>query len=189
MKTIKIFVAAAVLSLFGAVLFIYSGVFNIAADEPHWPFTYKLLTVVRDRSVTVRSAEIIAPVQADETNIRLGSGNYDAMCTPCHLAPGMEDSELSRGLYPRPPSWRDIGQVDPDRAFWIIKHGIKMTGMPAWGKSISDKDIWNIVAFIKKLSQLTPNSYRELVENSSGHTHESGDGPHESIDHRRETTP
>jgi mono/diheme cytochrome c family protein len=174
-KTIKTLVVSAAIGLLSVAAFIYSGVFNIAADDPHWPLTYKILTVLRDRSVKARSAAITLPALDDDRSIRLGAGNYDAMCTPCHLSPGTEESELSRGLYPKPPSWRELGQVDADKAFWIIKHGIKMSGMPAWGKSMSDPHIWNIVALLKKLPQLTPDAYRKLVESSPGHFHESDD--------------
>jgi mono/diheme cytochrome c family protein len=185
MKTIKILILAAGIGLLSVAAFIYSGVFNIAADDPHWPLTYKILTVLRDRSIEARSAAITPPALDDDKSIRLGAGNYDAMCTPCHLSPRIEESELSRGLYPKPPSWREIGKVDAGEAFWIIKHGIKMSGMPAWGKSMSDPHIWNIVAFVKTLPQLTPDSYHELVESSPGHFHDTGDiPPHESIQGR-----
>ena len=182
MKTIKILAVSAIIGLLGVGGFIYSGVFNIAADDPHWPVTYKVLTVLRDHSVEARVAELNLPDLDNALSIRLGAGNYDAMCTPCHLSPGMDESELSAGLYPKPPSWREIGEADSREAFWVIKHGIKMSGMPAWGKSMSDPHIWNLVAFVKKLPELTPAAYAELVESSSGHLHESGNiHPHDSV--------
>ncbi|HVW63505.1 MAG TPA: cytochrome c [Nitrosospira sp.] len=174
MKTLKRLIIAIGIGVFGLAAFIYSGVFNIAADEPHWPATFKILSMVRDRSVEVRSGTLAPPDLSDETRIRLGAGNYDAMCTACHLGPGMEESELSLGLYPKPPQWREIGNVDPREAFWIIKHGIKMSGMPAWGKSMSDEHIWNIVAFVRKLPELTPDAYHGLVASSDGHRHDNG---------------
>lgn len=179
MKTLKLLSVAAGIGIVGIAVFIYSGLFNIAADEPHWPVTFKILSVVRDRSVEARSAAVATPDINNDISIRLGAGNYDAMCTGCHLGPGMEESELSLGLYPKPPSWREIGEVDPREAFWIIKHGIKMSGMPAWGKSMGDGHIWNIVAFLQKLPQLTPDAYRELVASSSGHKHDNDENePH-----------
>jgi len=179
MKALKLLTITAGIGIFGIAVFIYSGVFSIAADDPHWPLTYKILNVVRDRSIEARSTAVTPPDLSNDTSIRLGAGNYDSMCTACHLAPGMEDSELSLGLYPKPPPWREIGLVDPREAFWIVKHGIKMSGMPAWGKSMSDGHIWNIVAFVQKLPQLTPDTYRELVASSSGHKHDNGENePH-----------
>lgn len=175
MKTIIRLVVAAGICALGIAVFIYSGVFNIAADDPHWPITFKLLNTVRDRSVAARSDAAGQPDLNIETSIRLGAGNYDAMCTGCHLRPGMEESEMSLGLYPKPPSWREIGKVVPREAFWIIKHGIKMSGMPAWGKSMSDEHIWNIAAFLRKLPELTPDAYHELVARSKGHKHDGGE--------------
>ncbi|SEL19377.1 c-type cytochrome [Nitrosovibrio tenuis] len=161
------------IGILGIAVFIYSGIFNIAADDPHWPVTFKILNTVRDSSVQARSGALTPPDLNIDTRIKLGAGNYDAMCTNCHLGPGMEESELSLGLYPKPPSWRKIGKVDPREAFWAIKHGIKMSGMPAWGKSMGDGDIWNIVAFLQRLPHLTPDNYRELVASSNGHKHDS----------------
>lgn len=175
MKTVKQLIIATVIGIFGIAIFIYSGTFNIAADDPHWPLTLKILSVVRDRSVEVRSDTKVPLEFSNATSIRLGAGNYDAMCSACHLRPGMEESELSLGLYPKPPSWHEIGKVPPREAFWIIKHGIKMSGMPAWGKSMSDEHIWNIVAFVRKLPELPPDAYRELVASSEGHKHDSGE--------------
>jgi hypothetical protein len=65
-------------------------------------------------------------------------------------------------LYPRPPSWRDLGAVDPREAFWVIKHGIKMTGMPAWGTGEKDEGSWEVVLFIRHVPQLTPAEEREM---------------------------
>jgi hypothetical protein len=173
MKTVKLLIIGAGIGIAGIAVFIYSGIFNIAADDPHWPVTFKILNTVRDRSVEAHSRALTPPDLNIDANIKLGAGNYDSMCIGCHLGPGMEESELSLGLYPKPPSWREIGKVDPRQAFWAIKHGIKMSGMPAWGKSMGDGHIWNIVAFVQKLPHLTPDSYRELVASSSGHKHDS----------------
>ena len=48
------------------------------------------------------------------------------------------------------------------RAFWIIKHGIKMSAMPAWGKTLDDAAIWDLVAFVRKLPEMTPETYAQL---------------------------
>jgi mono/diheme cytochrome c family protein len=77
----------------------------------------------------------------------------------------MKDSELRQGLYPLPPNLSQV-RVDPKDAFWIIKHGIKMTAMPAWGASHSDQAIWTIVAFLKKLPELSPAQYKTMTANT-----------------------
>ena len=84
------------------------------------------------------------------------------MCTGCHLAPGMQDSELRAGLYPQPPNLSH-DPVDPRAAFWIIKHGIKMSAMPAWGKTLDDAAIWDILSFIRKMPDMSADQYRQLT--------------------------
>jgi mono/diheme cytochrome c family protein len=84
------------------------------------------------------------------------------MCTDCHLKPGAGDSEIRPGLYPQPPNLSQV-RVDPREAFWVIKHGIKMSAMPAWGTSHDDETIWSMVAFLQKLPDMTPRQYRDMV--------------------------
>jgi len=164
------------LTAVGTGAFIWSGAYNIAADDPHWPLTESVIRTVRDSSVEARLSGIAAPNLDDESLIRAGSGNYDAMCAGCHLEPGEDHSELSTGLYPSPPDLVRDGIDDPAEAFWIIKHGIKMTGMPAWGKSMEDEYIWGMVAFLQRLPEMSADQYHELVEASEGHVHGPADG-------------
>ena len=93
------------------------------------------------------------------------------MCAGCHLSPRAEPTEIHEGLYPRPPDLTKVVQSDAARAFWIIKHGLKATGMPAWGKSMEDEYIWDMVAFLRKLPDLTAEQYADEVRESGGHFH------------------
>jgi mono/diheme cytochrome c family protein len=146
----------------GLGLFVWSGVYNIGADNHHFPITYKVMQTLRDRSIHLRSKDIAVPNLGDEQLILKGAGQYAAMCTGCHLAPGMQDSEIRPGLYPQPPNLSQV-RVDPKDAFWVIKHGIKMSAMPAWGTSHDDATIWSMVAFLRKLPDLTPAQYKDIV--------------------------
>lgn len=160
------------LAVAAAGLFIWTGAYNIAADEPHWSSTEQVMETVRDRSVEARISSIVVPALDDEALIRTGAGNYDAMCVDCHLKPGEDHTELSAGLYPGPPNLGQDRSEDPAEAFWVIKHGIKMSGMPAWGKSMEDEYIWGMVAFLQQLPGMSADQYHELVEASEGHTHD-----------------
>jgi hypothetical protein len=100
------------------------------------------------------------------------------MCSGCHLKPGLKDTELSRGLYPPPPNLsvaRD-GHSDPVAVaaehFWVIKHGIKASAMPAWGLSHDDDIIWSMVAFLQKLPTLDAVQYAAMTSGESSHHHE-----------------
>ncbi len=146
---------------------IYLGLYNIAADTPHFRPTYWLIEKLRDQSISVRARSITVPKDlADPKRISAGAGLYTEMCSGCHLAPGMEKTELSQGLYPQAPELSRGTARSPAQQFWMIKHGIKMTAMPAWGKTHNDQLIWNMVAFIQQLPKLSPSQYEDLTRTS-----------------------
>lgn len=159
----------------GAV--VWSGYYNVAADEPHGRALYRLMEIGRNRSVAARSAGLQVPDLGDPELIRRGAGNYAAMCEGCHLRPGLADTELRRGLYPQPPALAVRKTGDPARDFWIIKHGLKASAMPAWGLSMDDEAIWGMVAFVGQLPQQSAADYQTAVAASSGHSHGNADVP------------
>ena len=159
----------AVLAVFAAAgwLFVALGVYNVAADVPHTKPVHWLFNEVRRRSIAVRSRAIQLPSNlADPTRISAGASLYAKMCSGCHLAPGMEKTEISQGLYPAAPELSHTRDLTPSEEFWIIKHGVKMSGMAAWGKTHSDTLIWDMVAFLQKLPGLTPAQYQALVKSA-----------------------
>lgn len=186
-KTLALLLAAG--ALLGAG-FIGSGAYNIAADEPHWAVTTRLIEALREKSIAARARGIEVPagvVEADPERLRRGAGNYAAMCTGCHLAPGVADAELRAGLYPQPPDLaRAVGAAAPGpedarrlaaRRFWIIKHGLKMTGMPAWSLGgMDDAAIWDMVTLVAVLPGMSPEAYAQLVASSDGHSHAGAHG-------------
>jgi len=183
MKAAKVALLTVIALVLFAALGVYSGVFNFAADDPHWGITKRLIESARERSIASNADEMKVSVNLKDAKlIASGAGEYAEMCTGCHLAPGMKDTETRVGLNPRPPSFAEPGaQRAPAQQFWIIKHGLKMTGMPAWGMTHDDKRIWSMVAFLQALPGLTPDAYRELVEaGAGGHHHhdEMGDEGH-----------
>ncbi|WP_036249984.1 cytochrome c [Methylobacter sp. BBA5.1] len=155
-----------------------AGAIDMAADTPHSPAVYRLIEWAREQSIIRRAADIVPPGDLpDAGRIRRGAGNYDAMCANCHLSPGIEDSEIRKGLYPTPPNLSKPANADDSdrtdaRRFWIIKHGVKASGMPAWSKGgMEDEAIWDLTAFLKIMPSLSPEAYRRQVESSNGHTH------------------
>ncbi len=163
MKYLKAALVLLLVLIIGLGIFITSGIYNFGADNPHWKITYDLLTAMREHSVERHAAEIGLPANLNDAQLILkGAGQYAAMCTVCHLAPGMKASELRIGLYPQPPNLSKA-IVNPIEAFWVIKHGIKMSAMPAWGMSHDDATIWSMVAFLQKMPEMTPAQYKEIV--------------------------
>lgn len=156
----------AAVAMLGAIV-IYAGAYNIAADSPHTSAVFWLLQTTRNRSIEVRSASVDQPPDlTDPKRIAAGAGLYSEMCSQCHLAPGMERTEISQGLYPRAPELSGGSDLSPQQKFWVIKHGIKMTGMPAWGVTHNDTLIWDMVAFIQKLPTLDAAQYQAIVKSA-----------------------
>lgn len=146
---------------------VYAGLYDIAADAPHTRPVFWLMQTVRDRSIAVRARDVAAPSDlANPKRIAAGASLYAEMCTGCHLAPGMERTEMSQGLYPKAPELARGIALTPGEEFWAIKHGIKMTGMPAWGVTHDDTLIWDMVAFLRKLPNLTPAEYALIVKSA-----------------------
>ena len=143
-------------------IYIWSGSYTIGADIPHWPITARMMMLMRSRAIAHQARDITVPNLNDPQLILRGAGQYAAMCTACHLAPNMKNSELRAGLYPQPPDLTQV-RIDPRIAFWVIKHGIKMSGMPAWGATHDDATIWSMVAFLQKLPDLSLQQYQDIV--------------------------
>ena len=153
----------AVLLLLGAVALL--GGYNIAADAPHTRPVLWLLQTVRDHSIAARAGDAVVPADlGSAARIVAGAGLYNEMCSGCHLGPGLEPSEISQGLYPRAPELSRGSPLSPAEKFWVIKHGIKMTGMAAWGPTHNDKLIWDMVAFVQKLPGMSAAQYQQAVK-------------------------
>lgn len=162
MGFIKSLIGLIVLVVIAIGIWIWSGTYDVGADSPHWTVTKKLIGVTRERSIDTRAGQITVPNLDDPALIELGAKHYSKMCTGCHLAPGMGDSELRDGLYPEPPNLTHFAP-HPAEAFWIIKHGLKMTAMPAWGKTHDDHKIWAMVAYLQKQPSMSVEQYRQLT--------------------------
>jgi mono/diheme cytochrome c family protein len=161
-------IASAFLLLFAALL-VYFGAYDIAADTPHSRPVYALLDQIRDRSIAVRSRGINPPADLNAAaRVSAGAGLYAEMCSSCHLGPGVERSELSQGLYPQAPELAKTQVLSAAEQFWIIKHGVKLSAMPAWGKTHADPLIWDMVAFVRRLPGMTSDQYRRLVASAPG---------------------
>lgn len=181
--------------------FVWSGLYNVGADDQHTAPVYAALATLRERSIHAHARNLVAPDLSDPALVEQGAGNYEAMCSNCHLAPGMAPTELSRGLNPAPPAFAE-GRLDtPAHHFWVIKHGIKASGMAAWGRSMDDRAIWGLVALVQRLPELDAAEYRSLVARSDGHSHAGGhDAPpgvpapapapeHHHVNDSEDTTP
>ncbi|HVA19111.1 MAG TPA: cytochrome c [Solirubrobacteraceae bacterium] len=148
----------------GAGAYFYSGSYPIGADVPHSGVVFSVLQEIRDRGIAVQARAITVPSDLnDPKRIPIGAGHYAGMCSVCHLAPGYTRDETAEGLYPHPPQLAHGISLTPAQIFWVLKHGLKMTGMPAWGPSHTDEELWDLTAFVMRLPHLTAEQYRQIV--------------------------
>jgi mono/diheme cytochrome c family protein len=161
MRTILVILIVVAVFICGAVLFVWSGVYDVAADKPHWKIVDWFLEEVRERSIAVRSENISPPPPgAVQQNLIEGASTYYyGTCILCHGAQGRPPEKFSRGLNPVPPDFASPEWDRPEdmEMFWIIKNGIKMTAMPSFGKEVfKDDQIWAMVDFLKHLPRNEP---------------------------------
>lgn len=169
---------------------IYTGRYNVSAMQGEPALLRWILVSVRESSVERRARDVQVPVLDDGGRLDRGFRSYREMCVVCHGRPGGERSPLARGLNPEAP---DLSRPDHDMSaaelFWVMKNGIRMTGMPAWGQTHSDEELWDLVAFVKTLPTMSVEQYVALDsrlppghddhhDDPMPHSHEGGREPH-----------
>ena len=171
MKFIVGFVVAIVAIIVTAALMIVTGIYNVAATVPHTALERTILATVMFYSVRSHAGSDVDK-SWNEDQIRLGFEEYDAMCIHCHGAPGKEASEIGKGLRPAPPNLAETGQRwNNAELFWIVKNGIRMSGMPAFAPMHTDDTLWNIVGFVRDLPRLSAEDYRGMQQPKEPHEH------------------
>jgi mono/diheme cytochrome c family protein len=146
--------ALAIIVAVGAVIVFFGGFFSVAANEPDPSIVHWALVKIRMASIAHHAPANNAVDLNEQEIVRSGARAFLARgCANCHGAPGVNWQKFSEGLQPDPPDLKDVvKEREPGQLFWVVKHGIKMTGMPSFGAiGVEDKEIWAIVAFIKKL--------------------------------------
>jgi mono/diheme cytochrome c family protein len=177
MRTVVATLATAILvAALCGFAFIYSGIYYVGADQPHWAVTSWLFEQARTRSIRFHARDIAVPTGLDDpVRIVAGVTHFAEHCVVCHGAPGVERGEIAEGLSPRPPNLADTARFyTPAELFWTVKHGIRMTGMPGWADH-GDDELWAIVAMIEKLPGMSEQDYAKLLAPSrvqGAHHHE-----------------
>lgn len=162
----------------GAAAILYTGSFNTSAEKPPSRMEKKIATFALNKSVERRAPNRTNPLPATPENLRRGLAHFRENCVLCHGAPGVDPGEIGQGLNPGAPDLtlprvqaRTDGQL-----FWLVDEGIKMTGMPAFGPTHDENEIWKIVAFLRHLPEITPEETAQLKrgreEEEDEHHHE-----------------
>lgn len=168
-------VSAVALLIVAALIVVYTGSYNVAALDRHADVVRWAFDTTMHRSVRDRAAEVAAPETVTAEQVSAGAHTYAATCVHCHAAPGVERAHWADGMRPVPPHLVEAApEWEPREIFWIVKNGIKMSGMPAFGAEHDDAAIWGVAAFVTRLPGMTPEDYAAAVGSAAGH-HDAGD--------------
>lgn len=161
----------------GAAGFAFSGLYNIGADSQHGKVVGWLLATTSRASIERSAARVKVPDLNDERMKLAGANDFKAMCAGCHGAPGQKPEAIGQGLNPPPPDLAEsAAHMTVAELFWVTKHGIRMTGMPAWGETHDDDALWPVVAFMTGLPELGAKEYQALLAKAAGTGHHTSDG-------------
>jgi mono/diheme cytochrome c family protein len=182
LKTLLTIVLVLVALAAGAVLVAYSGIADVSATGSSSAVVEWFLETARDRAVESRAEKITVPDLTNPERLKEGVEHYHHMCATCHGAPGVDASEIGQGLNPTPPQLvrHDFSGEEAAVAFWVIQNGIRMTGMPAFGPTHTDEQIWDIVAFLQKMHELSPADYAVMVMSGGAMEPGGGEGAEEA---------
>jgi len=176
MRTLVIIVVLILLAIAGTVAFIFSGAYDVAATTPHSALVKWALSTTSDHSVDSRAVSVEVPQDYDApSRVAAGAIHYAETCQGCHGGPGAEAAELAKGLNPPAPDLVESGrEMSAQQVYWVIKHGIKMTGMPGFGPTHDEQELWAMTAFVKALPDMSPARYAELTKKAE-EEHQEGD--------------
>lgn len=159
--------AAIVIAFVTGLVVVYTGAYNVAATEEHRSFVRWAFDTNYRRSVQNAAADTVVPANITPAMIESGGQIYSQTCVTCHATPDGERASWASGMRPVPPHLRDAAtEWEINEVFWLAKHGVRMTGMPAFGSVYGDEDLWGVAAFVKKLPAMTPEEYARETSRS-----------------------
>ena len=149
-----------------AALLAFSGVISVAANQ-YGPIDARadsLLSAVSRASIRRHAARATNPFAGDRAALDEGLAEFRESCLGCHGAGKIPPSEFAAGLNPGAPSLdsKEIQSMSDGELFWVVSHGIRATGMPAFSGTLGQEDIWKIVAFARRLPRLTDEERKRL---------------------------
>ena len=163
-RWLKPILALALVAGLGGALVVVSGLVPIKASSGHWPITEWFLHFTMRRSIATHSLGIKAPPLDDPDLVLKGAAHYEIGCRSCHGSPGMRQPRIPRAMTPHPPELpARIRELKTRELFYVVKHGVKFTGMPAWPALHRDDEVWAVVAFLQKLPELDEAAYHRLI--------------------------
>jgi mono/diheme cytochrome c family protein len=157
-----------VLILVGAYLVVKLGYINFAADQEAPAIERHLAMVASDASMERRAPAIQNPLTPTEDTLVAGAKLYRDNCAGCHGSSADPDAAMGHAFNPPAPQFMsDSADMADNENFYIIQHGIRWTGMPAWKSKFNDTQVWQLVTFLKKMDKLPPSAEKEIRQPAS----------------------
>ncbi|MBI5277335.1 MAG: c-type cytochrome [Burkholderiales bacterium] len=148
-----------------AAAVVWGGLYDVSATGQHWQVTHSVLETAMRRSVNLRASGIEEPPLADERMALRGAACFRDTCVHCHGAPGVAPQSFGQASQPLPGPLLDARQHwRPRELYWLVKNGIRMSGMPAWEYHLADHEMWELVAFMQRLPELGTAGYAEWMQ-------------------------
>lgn len=151
--------------LAGGAIFVLSGIYNVAASAAHFYITDRIIKLTLWRSIDMHSNGVDDAPDLDRPElVRLGALHFANGCQACHAGPGVRQSPIAEGMYPAAPLLSQrAAEWNDEELFWIVRHGLKFTGMPQWTGEGRDDEVWPVVAFLRALPGMSPQDYAGLT--------------------------
>ncbi|MEO8022990.1 c-type cytochrome [Polaromonas sp.] len=154
-------------ALAGAGVVVYSGIYDISATSQHLQPVYSLLETTMHQSVRWRARNITTPPLDDAQRLARGGALFRDHCVQCHGAPGVAQADIGKSMQPVPGPLVDaLQRWRPREIYWITRHGIKMSGMPAWQFRLDEEALWDVAAFVQALPTLSPQAYAQATQSA-----------------------
>jgi thiosulfate dehydrogenase len=148
-------VAIAALGSYGSLV---TGLVPANADAQPSAFERWAARLSLNATVKREAAALTDPLAPDDATLRAGLKLYGSNCMVCHGAADGKPSNVAIGLYQHAPQLGKHGvEDDPEgETYWKVKHGIRLTGMPAFGMTLTQTQLWQVVTFLKHMDSLPP---------------------------------
>jgi mono/diheme cytochrome c family protein len=171
------FVVAVVVVLGAGFLCVRFGLMDPRADIPVNSLERRIAMPSLDAAVDRRAPEAKNPVQPTDANLTTGMKAYQTNCASCHGDIHHPHGMLADSLYPRAPQFvEDAPDMPENQNFYIIQHGIRLSGMPAWKSVLNELEMWQVTTFLSHMDKLPPqvsDAWKAAAGGSTEETHSS----------------
>lgn len=149
----------------GVYIYFTTGMAPVATSAQAMPFEKTLAKKALDARVEKEMPKAV-PLQANDETYAAGAKVYDGNCAVCHGLPDQPFTPISKGMFPQPPHLfmgKGVTDDPPGETYWKVKNGIRLTGMPAFGPSLSDTQLWQVSLLLANADKISPNVKQLLV--------------------------